>query len=95
MELIKTISVDDVNAAFDALENAFQDLAKIEDKQQELAADLAEFKDGSRKADQIKKKLQDLQPKMAEAQRAYRLAGMRADRIRLLLDVAKTSMGRD
>ena len=94
-ELIKTISEDDVNTAFDNLENAFQELAKIEDKQQELAADLAEFKDGSRKADQIKKKLQDLQPKMAEAQRAYRLAGMRADRIRLLLDVAKTSMGRD
>ena len=93
--MIKTISEDDVNTAFDNLENAFQELAKIEDKQQELAADLAEFKDGSRKADQIKKKLQDLQPKMAEAQRAYRLAGMRADRIRLLLDVAKTSMGRD
>jgi ATPase subunit of ABC transporter with duplicated ATPase domains len=89
------ISADDVNKAFDALESAFTELAKIEDKQQEIATDLAEFKDGSRKADQLKKKLQDLQPKMAEAQRAYRLAGMRADRVRLLLDVAKTSMGRD
>jgi cell shape-determining protein MreC len=89
------IQEKDVTEAFDNLENAFQELAKIEDKQQELAADLAEFKDGSRKADQIKKRLQELQPKMTEAQRAYRLAGMRADRIRLLLDVAKTSMGRD
>ncbi|MCK9569641.1 hypothetical protein M0R72_11930 [Candidatus Pacearchaeota archaeon] len=89
------ITEKNVTEAFDDLENAFQELAKIEDKQQELAADLAEFKDGSRKADQIKKKLQELQPKMNDAQRAYRLAGMRADRIRLLLDVAKTSMGRD
>jgi hypothetical protein len=86
---MKTISEDDVNAAFDALESAFQELAKIEDKQQEIAADLAEFKDGSRKADQLKKKLQDLQPKMTAAQRAFRFAGMRADRVRLLLDVEK------
>jgi len=93
--MIKTISEKDVNSAFDALENAFGELAEIEDKQQEIAADLAEFKEGSRKADQLKKKLQELQPKMATAQRAYRLAGMRADRVRLLLDVAKTSMGRD
>ncbi len=93
--MIKTITADNVNAAFDNLENAFSELAKIEDKQQEIATDLAEFKDGSRKADQLKKKLQELQPKMAEAQRAYRLAGMRADRVRLLLDVQKTSMGRD
>ena len=89
------ISEDDVNKAFDNLEKAFQELVKIEDKQQELAADLAEYKDGSRKADQVKKRLQELQPKMSEAQRAYRLAGMRADRIRLLLDVQKTALGRD
>jgi hypothetical protein len=89
------ISEDDVIKAFDNLENAFQELAKIEDKQQELAADLAEYKDGSRKADQSKKRLQEMQPKMAEAQRNYRLAGMRADRVRLLLDVQKTAMGRD
>ena len=89
------ITSDDVNQAFDNLEKAFQDLAKIENKQQTLAQDLAEYKDGSRKADQVKKHLQDMQPKMSEAQRAYRLAAMRADRIRLLLDVAKTSMGRD
>lgn len=89
------ISADDVNQAFDNLEKAFQDLAKIEDKQTALAQDLAEYKDGSRKADQVKKHLQELQPKMSDAQRAYRMAGMRADRIRLLLDVAKTSMGGD
>lgn len=93
--MIKTITEKDVDEAFDNLEKAFTDLAKIEDKQQEIAADLAEFKDGSRKADQLKKKLQELQPKLAIAQRSYRLAGMRADRLRLLLDVAKTSMGRD
>ena len=92
--MIKTISEDDVIQAFDNLEKAFQDLAKIEDKQNKLAEDLPTLK-GSRKGDQIEKKLHDLQPEMAEAQRAYRLAGMRADRIRLLLDVAKTAMGRD
>ncbi len=89
------ISEGDVNQAFDDLEKAFQELAKIEDKQQELAQDLAEYKDGSRKADQIKKRLQEMQPKATEASRAFRLAGMKADRIRLLLDVQKTSMGRD
>jgi cell shape-determining protein MreC len=89
------ITSENVNEAFDNLEKAFQDLAKIEDKQQTLAQDLAEYKDGSRKADQIKKHLQELQPKMSEAQRAYRLAGMRADRIRLLLDVEKNARGKD
>ncbi len=89
------ISEKDVNGAFDALEAAFQKLAEIEDKQGEYVTDLQEYKDGSRKAEQIKKRLQELQPKLSEAQRAYRLAGMRADRIRLLLDVQKTSMGRD
>ena len=89
------ITEEMVNSAFDALEEAFQTLAEIEDKREEIALDLSEFKEGSRKADQLKKKLQDMQPKMMDAQRAYRLAGMRADRIRLLLDVQKTSMGRD
>jgi hypothetical protein len=92
---MEMITEEDVNEAFDNLEKAFQELANIEDKQQELAADLSEYKDGSRKADQIKKRLQEMQPKITEAQRAYRLAGMRADRIRLLLDVAKTARGRD
>ena len=89
------ITEKDVDNAFDALEDAFKELAAIEDKQQETAADLAEFKEGSRKAELLKKRLQEMQPKIAAAQRKYRLAGMRADRIRLLLDVAKTAMGRD
>lgn len=93
--MIKTISAKDVDGAFDALEQAFNDLVKIEDKQTALTVDLQDFREGSKKADQIKKKLQDLQPEMMKAQRTYRLAGMRADRLRLLLDVAKTSMGRD
>lgn len=89
------ITEDDVDGAFDALEAAFTQLAEIEDKQAEYVADLAEYKDGSRKADQLKKRIQDLQPKITAAQRAYRLAGMRADRIRLLLNVQMTAMGRD
>jgi hypothetical protein len=89
------ITEDDVNQAFDDLEKAFEKLAEIEDKQQKIAIDLADFKDGSRKADQLKKRLQDMQPKATDAQRAFRLAGMRADRIKLLLDVQKTAMGRD
>jgi hypothetical protein len=95
MELIKTITTDDVNKAFDDLEKSFNELAKIEDRQTALVADLQEYAEGSRKAEQAKKKVQDLQPKLATAQRAFRLAGMRADRVRLLLDVQKTSMGRD
>ena len=89
------ISEKDVNLAFDALENNFQELAKLEDKMMEYNQDLAEFKEGSRKADQIKKRIEELRPKITEAQRAYRLAAMRTDRVRLLLDVAKTAMGRD
>ena len=85
----------DVNAAFDALEDAFSKLGNIEDKMTEYGQDLADFKDGSRKADQIKKRMQELQPKLTDAQRNFRLAAMRADRVRLLLDVAKTAMGRD
>lgn len=93
--MIKTITEKDVNRAFDALELAFDNLATIEDKQTTLTADLQDFREGSRKADQIKKKLQELQPEIVKAQRAFRLAGIQADRVRLLLDVAKTSMGRD
>jgi cell shape-determining protein MreC len=89
------INEGDIIKAFDNLENAFKELAKIEDQQQALAADLQEYKEGSQKADGVKRKLQKLQPEMTAAQRAYRLAGMRADRIRLLLDVQKTAMGRD
>ena len=95
MEMIKTITDEDVNSAFDSLESALNELAKVEDKQTALAADLQDFREGSRKAEQLKKKLQDLQPEITKAQRTYRLAGMRADRIRLLLDVAKTARGRD
>jgi uncharacterized coiled-coil DUF342 family protein len=89
------IGEKEVNAAFDTLENSFQELAKLEDKMLEYNQDLGEFKEGSRKADQIKKKIEELRPKITEAQRAYRMAGMRADRVRLLLDIAKTAMGRD
>jgi hypothetical protein len=89
------ITETDVNEAYDAMEKAFSEHAKIEDKIQALAADLAEYKEGSRKADQIKKRLQELQPKFTEAQRAYKLAGMRADRVRVLLDVEKNAKGRD
>ena len=89
------ISEKNVNEAFDALETSFQELAKLEDKMMEYNQDLSEFKEGSRKADQNKKRIEELRPKITEAQRAYRLAAMRADRIRLLLDVYKTSLGRD
>ena len=89
------ISEKDVNLAFAALEESFQELAKLEDKMIEYNQDLSEFKEGSRKADQIKKRIEELRPKITEAQRAYRLAAMRADRVRLLLDVYKTSLGRD
>lgn len=93
--MIKTITAKDVNGAFDNLEWAFDNLAAIEDKQAALTEDLQDFREGSRKADQIKKKLQELQPEMVKAQRAFRLAGIKADRIRLLLDVAKTARGQD
>lgn len=60
-----------------------------------VETDLGEYKEGSRKAEQAKKRIQDLQPKMAAAQRAYRLASMKAVRIRLLLDVEKNARGKD
>jgi|GEM_PF-4040488 len=89
------ITADDINGAFDALEDSFNKLAKLEDRQTELMADLAEYAEGSRKKEQCQKKIRDLQPTLVAAQRAFRLAGLRADRVRLLLHVEKTSMGRD
>lgn len=89
------ITEKEVNDAFDALEKAFADLAAIEDKQSKILKSIENFKEGSEAAQAAQKRLRDLQPKNTEAQRAYRLAGMRADRVRLLLDVQKTAMGRD
>jgi len=89
------ISEDDVNQAYNAFEESFCELAKIEDRQTELANDLSEYKDGSRKAEQITKKIQELAPKHNEAMRKYKLLGMKVDRIRLLLDVEKNAKGRD
>lgn len=89
------ITTEDVNKAYDAFETAFKRLAELENKQSELVADLAEYKDGSRKADQIKKRIEDQRPKMLDAQREYRMAGMRVDRLRVLLDVEKIAVGQD
>jgi hypothetical protein len=61
----------------------------------EYNQDLVEYKDGSRKADQSKKRIEELRPKITESQRAYRLAAMRVDRVRLLLDVEKNARGTD
>jgi septation ring formation regulator EzrA len=95
MELIKTITADDVNEAFDNLEKAFHELAKIEDKQAECIESMNNFKEGSKAEVAAKARLAKLQPEITEAQRSFRLAGLKADRVRLLLDVQKTSMGRD
>jgi predicted nucleic acid-binding Zn-ribbon protein len=89
------ITAEDVTKAFDDLEDSFNELAKLEDRQTALVADLQEYAEGSRKAEGAKKKVQDLQPKLTAAQRAFRLAGMRADKVRMMLDVEKTAMGRD
>ena len=89
------ITSDDVNQAFDKLIGAFNALAAIEDRQTELTNELAEYKDGSERAACVRKQLADLQPKIAAGQRAYRLAGMECDRVRMLLDVEKIAMGRD
>jgi hypothetical protein len=78
-----------VNDAFDAIEQAFFDLAAVEDKQESLADQLAEFVPESRQAKNIKEKLQDLRPELVEAQRKYRLAAMKVDRVRMLIDVEK------
>ena len=93
--MVKTITADNVNEAFDNLEKAFQALAKIEDKQAECIESMNNFKEGSKAEVAAKARLAKLQPELVAAQRAFRLAGMQADRIRLLLDVQKTSMGRD
>jgi septation ring formation regulator EzrA len=93
--VIKTITETDVNEAFDNLEKAFQALAKIEDKQAECIESMNNFKEGSKAEIAAKARMAKLQPELVAAQRAFRLAGIRADRIRMLLDVQKTSMGRD
>jgi len=93
--MIKTITADNVNEAFDDLEKAFHTLEKTEDKQAECIESMNNFKEGSKAEIAAKARLAKLQPELVAAQRAFRLAGIRADRIRMLLDVQKTSMGRD
>ena len=93
--MIKTITADNVNEAFDDLEKAFHTLEKTEDKQAECIESMNNFKEGSKAEIAAKARMAKLQPELVAAQRAFRLAGIRADRIRMLLDVQKTSMGRD
>jgi hypothetical protein len=89
------ITAKDINSAFDELEASFNKLAEVEDELAAAQQDLAEYKEGSRKFEQAKKNVDALRPYMNSAMRAYRLAGMKADRARLLLDVEKTALGRD
>jgi exonuclease VII small subunit len=89
------IENEDVNKAYDALENAFADLAALEDEQSALVESLDQYKEGSPTANGIKAKLREMQPRMIAAQRTYRLACMRCDRVRLLAEVEKTALGRD
>lgn len=89
------IQTKDVNEAYDAFEASFDELAKIEDREQELVADLGEYKEGSRKAEDLNKKIKAIQPKKTDALRKYRKAGIKVDRIRLLLDCEKNAKGTD
>ncbi len=85
----------EVNDAFNALERAFKELAEVEDKQESLSDLLSEYVPESRQAKHIKDQIQELRPKLIEAQRKYRLAAMRIDRTRMLLDVEKIKMCKD
>jgi septation ring formation regulator EzrA len=93
--MIKTITADRVNEAFDNLEKAFHALEKIEDKQAECIERMNDFKEGSKAEVAAKARLAKLQPELVAAQRAFRLAGMGAERLRLLLDVEKNAKGKD
>lgn len=87
------ITADDINRAFNDLEKAFDALAEAEEKRQGMEEDLAEYKEGSGKALAIKKRIADMGPKIRELQRDYRKAAMKADRVRLLVDIQKTANG--
>ncbi len=89
------ITVDDVNRAYDVLEGAFQALAKIEDKQTDCMNDMQEFKEGSTKAEKTKKRLENIKAELIIAQRNYRQAAMKVDKIRTLLEVQVSAMGRN
>jgi len=89
------ITENDVNEAYDAFENSFTDLAKIEDKQAKCIENMNNAREGSKAETDAKARLAKIQPEMTEAQRTFRTAGMRVDRIRLLLDVEKNAKGRD
>jgi hypothetical protein len=81
------VEVKNVNEAFDALEAAFHELADIEDKHEELNCLLSEYVPESRQAKDIKDRIYDLRPKLVDAQRKYRLAAMKVDRTRMLIEV--------
>ena len=89
------ITEKDVNEAYDAFEKSFADLAKIEDRQTKCLENMNNAREGSKAETDAKARLAKIQPEMTEAQRAFRMAGMKVDRIRLLLDVEKNAKGRD
>jgi len=76
-----------VNEVFNNLKQAFYDLAAIEDDQEALTESLSDFVPNSNQAKKIQGQIQELRPKLIEAQRKYRIAAMEVDRTRMLIEV--------
>jgi hypothetical protein len=81
------IKKEDIDRAYDDLEAAFKELAEAEDCMSRIAAELTDYKEGSKAALAVQERLNKMQPKATELQRKYRLAGMRVGRLGACLEV--------
>lgn len=83
------ITETDVNTAYDKLEETFNALAIEEDRLEESDSEVQSFKDGSSGKAKAIVAYRDQKTRTNTALRAFRLAGMRVDRILALLDVQR------
>ena len=75
------ITKEEIDAAYDALEAAFRALAEAEDRYSEIESELSSVRSGSPRALRLESELQAAAKARTEAARAWRLAGMRVDRL--------------
>jgi hypothetical protein len=81
------ITEEDVNKAFDAYIEAFNDLAHEEDELEAMKYELSDYKEGSAKYNEAMVEVKDFEQNMTKFQRVYRLAAVELDRIKVLVSM--------
>jgi hypothetical protein len=86
---MEAITEDQIEEAFKWREEAFWNLADIEDQMIELRDQLGDFKEGSKGATEIQGKLKELQPEHRKLQREFTMAKMNVEKIQTLIEFKK------